>query len=85
MHIILGIIGIIAGSAITIYSEKILNTFGRIPIFEKYLGFEGGSRLGYKLIGIVVFFISTLILLNMHEGFLLWILSPLLRPAMRNM
>jgi len=83
MHIIFGIIGIIVGGAITIYSEKMLNAFGRIPIFEKYLGFEGGSRLGYKLIGIFIFFISVLILFNMYENFMLWILSPLLRPALR--
>jgi len=60
LHIFLGLIGMIAGAAITIYSEKMLNAFGRIPIFDKYLGLEGGSRLGYKLIGIFIFFFGIL-------------------------
>ncbi len=84
LHVLLGLIGMIAGMAITIYSEKMLNAFGRIPVFEKYLGLEGGSRLGYKLIGIFIFFISVLAFLNLHESFLLWVLSPILAPAMRS-
>jgi len=83
LHIILGLIGLVAGALITIYSEKMLSAFGRIPIFEKYLGFEGGSRLGYKLIGIFIFFIALLVLFNLHEQFLLWVLSPIIRPALR--
>jgi len=83
LHIIFGLIGMAVGAAITIYSEKILSAFGAIPFFEKYLGTEGGSRLGYKLIGILTFFIFMLVFFNLHEQFLLWILSPILRP-MRN-
>jgi len=83
LHIFLGLIGMIAGAAITIYSEKMLNAFGRIPIFDKYLGLEGGSRLGYKLIGIFIFFISVLAFFNLHEQFVMWIISPLLRPTLR--
>ena len=85
MNIILGIILMVIGALITIYSEKILNAFGRIPFFEKYLGTEGGSRLGYKLIGVFVFFIGALVMTNMIQGFVMWILSPLLAPMMRTM
>ena len=85
MNIILGIILMAIGVMITIYSEKILNAFGRIPFFEKHLGTEGGSRLGYKLIGIFLFFIGVLVMTNMIQGFVMWVLSPLLAPAMRNM
>ncbi|MFA5318073.1 MAG: hypothetical protein WC323_01205 [Patescibacteria group bacterium] len=83
LHIIFGLIGMAVGALITIYSEKMLSAFGRIPIFEKYFGFEGGSRLGYKLIGIFIFFIALLAFFNLHEQFLLWILSPIIRPAIR--
>ena len=83
MHFIIGLIGMVVGALIVIYSEKILNAFGVIPFFEKYLGTEGGSRLGYKLIGIFVFFIFMLIFLNMHQNFIMWILGPILRPMQR--
>lgn len=79
MHIILGFIAIIIGALIVIKSEALLNSFGRIGFFEKHLGTEGGSRLGYKLIGIFVIFIGILIMTNMIGGFLSWILSPLLK------
>lgn len=78
MKIILGIIMMIVGTLITIKSEAILNFFGRITFFEKYLGTEGGSRLGYKLIGILTFFIGLLIMTGMIEGFMRWVLSPLI-------
>lgn len=79
MYIIPGIIIVIIGALITIKSEGMLNTFGRIGFFEKYLGTEGGSRLGYKIIGLLIFFIGMLVMTNMLSGFLEWILSPLLK------
>ncbi len=85
MNIIIGIIGMIAGALIVIYSEKLFNAFGRIPFFEKYLGTEGGSRLGYKLVGLFVFFIFLLVLTNMIQGFLMWVLSPIIRPMQRGL
>lgn len=83
MHFIIGIIGMAAGALMVIYSEKIYNAFGPIPWFEKYLGTEGGSRLGYKLIGILAFFIFMLVFLNLHQSFILWILSPIIRPIQK--
>jgi len=35
-------------------SEWILNNFGRVAWAEKHLGMEGGTRLFYKLLGIVI-------------------------------
>ncbi|MFA6171422.1 MAG: hypothetical protein WCW77_01335 [Patescibacteria group bacterium] len=78
-HIILGLVIIAAGAITTIKSEAMLATFGRINFFERYLGTEGGSRLGYKLLGIVIFFIGTLVLTNLIGGFLGWLLGPLMR------
>lgn len=79
MQILLGLIIITAGALITIKSESLLNAFGRINFFEKYLGTEGGSRLGYKFIGLFTFFIGLLIMTGMIEGFMMWLLSPLLQ------
>lgn len=67
------------GVLIVIKSEVMLNTFGRIDFFERYLGVEGGSRLGYKIIGILAIFIGFLVMTDMIGGFLEWILAPLLR------
>lgn len=78
MNIILGIIIAAVGALITIKSEAMLNMFGRIGFFEKYLGTEGGTRLGYQLIGVAVFFIGVLIATNLIGEFLGWILSPLI-------
>jgi len=79
MYIIIGFIVLAAGALLVIKSEAMLNAFGRIAFFEKYLGSEGGSRLGYKIIGLIAIFIGLLIMTNMIGGFLGWLLSPLLR------
>jgi hypothetical protein len=78
-HFILGAVVIAVGASIVIKSEAFLNTFGRIGFFEKHLGVEGGSRLGYKIIGVLTIFIGLLIMTNMIGGFITWLLSPLLK------
>ena len=79
MHIFIGMVIIIIGALIVIKSEAVLGFFGRIAFFEKQFGTEGGSRLGYKLIGVFVAFMGILIMTNMIGGFMEWILSPILR------
>ena len=79
MNIIAGFIILAVGAFIVIKSEAMLNSFGRIEFFERKLGTEGGSRLGYKLVGLLAIFIGILIMTNMIGGFLEWILSPILR------
>ena len=79
MHIITGLIILAIGALIVIKTEAILSAFGRIEFFERYLGTEGGSRLGYKLVGIFAIFIGVLIMTNLIGGFMEWVLSPILR------
>jgi len=79
MNIVIGAIILAVGALIVIKSETVLNMFGRITFFEHYLGTEGGSRLGYKLVGLLTIFIGFLIMTNLIGGFLEWVLSPLLR------
>ena len=79
MNILVGFIILAVGALIVIKSEAMLNAFGRIEFFERKLGTEGGSRLGYKLIGMIAIFIGMLVMTNMIGGFLEWILSPILR------
>lgn len=77
IKIILGAIIIAVGALMVVKSEWLLNNFGRIAWFDDKLGTEGGSRLGYKLIGILVIFIGILVFTNMIGSFLTWMLSPL--------
>lgn len=75
----MGLVGIALGAAMVIRTEGLVSAFGRIEFFDRYLGAEGGTRLGYKLIGLLVIFISVLIATNMIGGFMTWLLGPLLR------
>jgi hypothetical protein len=77
MRIILGLIIAVVGVMATIKSEAIYGLFGPVAFFEKYLGTEGGSRLGYKLAGILIFFIGVMVATNVFGEFMGWILSPL--------
>ena len=77
MNIILGIIGMPVGVAFVAKTEVLLNTFGRIEFFEKHLGGEGGSRMGYKLIGLLLIFIGILAITNLFGSFMGWLVSPL--------
>jgi len=81
MHFIYGIIILAAGAFITIKSEAMLRAFGRIGFFERHLGVEGGSRLGYKLLGVFIVFIGILIFTNLIGGFLGWVLGPLIKAS----
>ncbi|MFH1427073.1 MAG: hypothetical protein ABIG60_00905, partial [Patescibacteria group bacterium] len=73
MRIILGLIIFMVGGLLVIKSETILNIFGRINFFDRFLGTEGGSRLGYKLIGLLFIFIGILVMTNMIGGFITWL------------
>ncbi len=79
MSFIIGILMIALAVHLIVKTESWLSGFGRIAFFERHLGTEGGSRLGYKLLGILIFFIAMLIITGMFEGFMLFILGPLLR------
>ena len=69
-RIIIGLIIVVIGAIITIKSEAVYTAFGSIPSAEKFLGTEGGSRLAYKLIGILAVIIGFLIMTNMMGAIL---------------
>ncbi len=52
--ILTGLLLAVAGFFITAKSDWFTNNFGRIAWFEAHLGSAGGTRLFYKLLGIVV-------------------------------
>lgn len=79
MKFIIGFIMVVVGALVTIKSEKLLEFFGRIDFFEDKLGTSGGSRLGYKLIGLLIFFLGMLTMTGLIGGFMQFVLSPLLK------
>ena len=76
-HILLGIIIGTAGVFMVIKTEWLLNNFGRMAWFEDKLGTEGGSRLGYKLVGLIATVIGIIVLTGGGPDFMLWLISPL--------
>ncbi len=60
MHIVFGLLGTLFGILIVWKSEWIYRTFGPVKEAEKYLGLDGGTRLMWKLVGLLVIFMSWL-------------------------
>lgn len=79
MQIILGIIITTVGSLLVIKTEWFLQNFGRIDWFDEKLGTEGGSRLGYKLLGIIIVSIGIIMMTGSGDIFFGWVLSPLIK------
>ncbi len=77
MQIIGGLIALLIGIALTIKTEWFLENFGRVAWFDQNLGTEGGSRLGYKLMGIILIFLGLVIMTGSGGIFFGWVFSPL--------
>lgn len=60
-------------------SEWFLSFFGRIDWAEIHLGSEGGTRVFYKLLGMVTILVSLMIMTGMIEGLLMAIFGPLFK------
>ena len=76
--IILGIIIIAVGAVLILKTEWFLQNFGRIAWFEDKLGTEGGSRLGYKILGVIAIFLGIVFMSGNGSSFFTWMLSPLI-------
>lgn len=79
MTFFIGLVMLAVGALITVKSDKVLEMFGRSEFFETKLGSSGGSRLGYKLLGITIALLGILAMTGLIQGFMGWILSPLLK------
>ncbi|RMD59203.1 hypothetical protein D6821_01750 [Candidatus Parcubacteria bacterium] len=67
------------GLLFVIKTEGVLRIMGRMDFFEKHLGTSGGSRLGYKMIGLILIGFGILMVTGLIDNFLAWLLSPLLK------
>ncbi|MFH1667889.1 MAG: hypothetical protein ABH884_02625 [Candidatus Komeilibacteria bacterium] len=70
MNILFGLIMLAVGILIIWKTEPLLRFFGRVAFAERYFGTEGGSRLFYKLLGLIAIFFALLILTGQQDGFL---------------
>jgi len=68
-RVLLGLVVMVIGFCLVRYSEKVLEWFGRVDFAEDKLG-AGGSRLFYKLIGVLVVFIGIFIATNIMSDIL---------------
>lgn len=71
MRYIFGIIAILIGFIIIWQSEWMLQNFGRIDWAEIHLGADGGTRLFYKLLGLIIIIIAFLYMSGFIEGLLI--------------
>ena len=81
MQIFTGLVILAVGSMLVIKSNWFLTNFGRMKWFEEKLGSDGGSRLGYKLIGVILIFIGLIMATGSGDEFFSWILAPLIRTS----
>ena len=77
--ILFGLVLVVVGTLIVMKTEWLMQNFGRANWFERNLGAEGGSRLGYKLLGLLAIFVGLLFITGLMGGFMNWALSPLTR------
>jgi cytochrome bd-type quinol oxidase subunit 1 len=72
MKYIFGILGIIIGTLMVIYTEWIVDNFGRSPWAERHLSTSGGSRLLYKLLGLAAILLALMMMTGQLGDILLW-------------
>lgn len=70
-HIIIGILLVAAGTVLIFKTEWFIQNFGTIAWAEANLGTSGGSRLFYKLAGLVLIFVGMLVATNLMTSFLM--------------
>jgi len=77
MKIFFGIIIFAVGVILIMKTEWFYVNFGRIAWFEEKLGPEGGSRMGYKILGLIGIFFGLMLITGLFGGFASWALSPI--------
>ena len=79
MKFLFGLILIVIGFTMVWKTEGWFSFFGRIAFAEKHLGTEGGSRLFYKLIGILGIVIGMLLVTGLYDDVMGSATGPLVR------
>lgn len=69
LRIVIGLIVAAIGCYMVLRTETILGFFGTVDWAEQKLG-GGGTRLFYKLLGIVIVFVGFMVATNLWDAFL---------------
>ncbi len=72
-------LGIPVGAIFVLKTEWFVQNFGKVEWAEQHLGFEGGTRLFYKLLGLAIIFICLFGFTGGVQGIILSIFAPMLR------
>jgi hypothetical protein len=70
MYFFFGILAVALGVLLIVKTEWFCENFGSIAWAEEHLGYNGGTRLMYKIIGLVFIFIGFLLVTNLFGGFI---------------
>ncbi len=73
--IIWGLIIMISGFMLVWKSEWLLNNFGRIEFAERHLAHSGGTRLMYKLLGILLIIIGIMYATDLTDNLIAAIIN----------
>jgi hypothetical protein len=76
--IVVGGIVTAVGVFIVLKTDKVLGFFGRVPWAEQHLGLEGGSRLFYKLLGVLLCFVGFAVMTGLGKALFLGTVGRLL-------
>ena len=76
-RIIWGLLITGAGAAIVIYTESVFSFFGSIDWAESWIPFYGGSRMGYKLLGVLLIIIGLLMMTGLLGSVVMWLFGGL--------
>lgn len=71
MRYFIGILLVAAGLFLILKTEWFIENFGTNAWAEEHLGMNGGTRLMYKVIGLIFIFFGFLAITNMINGFLM--------------
>jgi hypothetical protein len=72
------IIGLIVGAWMVIKTEKMLNWFGPVEWAEQKFGMYGGSRLFYKMFGLIIIIVSVMVVTGWAQDLILAIFAPMM-------
>ena len=70
MHYFIGALLAVVGASMIWKTEWLIENFGSSAWAEAKMGTSGGSRLLYKLIGLLFIFFGFLLITNLMNGFL---------------
>jgi hypothetical protein len=70
MRFVIGLLLLALGISMVLKSEQFFQTFGRVNWAEEHLGYSGGSRLFYKLLGILLCFMGIIAATDLLDQFI---------------